>query len=34
MTSLQITAIITTIVSGLVVFGCWGFVLYNEFIKK
>ena len=33
MTGLEITAIVTTVISGLVVFGCWGYVIYNEYIK-
>lgn len=33
MTGLEITAIVVTVISGLVVFGCFGYVIYNEYIK-
>jgi hypothetical protein len=33
MTSLEITAIVTMVIAGLVVLGCWGFVIYNEYIR-
>jgi hypothetical protein len=34
MTSLEITAIITMVIAGMVVFGCWGYFIYNEYLKK